>query len=132
MEGSGLDELTRGLFGFTQTVIAVSFMDEPEVSNKMVDHFKEVLEKNGVEILRLYYGDGLGWAQFTVTNLTEIEVYNLFPLLTEPNNRMNSVVSRAVILLKSGSFKTRNTNRTVFPQDLTLFWCDDSRFYRIK
>lgn len=131
MKGSGLDELTRDVFGFTQTVIAVSFMDEPEVSNTMVDHFKEVLEKNGVEILRLYYGDGLGWAQFTVTNLTEIEVYNLFPLLTEPNNRMNSVVSKAVILLRSGNLK-ETTSRTVVPQDLTLFWCDDSRFYRIK
>lgn len=128
---SGLDELTRKVFGFTKNVISISFMDEMDVTTKMLENFKNILTKSGVEILNEYVQLSSGFAQFTVTNLSEADVYNLFPLLTDPNNRINSIVSKAVILLKSERLKD-TSSRSVVPQDLTLFWGEDSQFYRIK
>ena len=127
---AGLDEFTRDIFGFTKKIISISFIDDPDVTEKMLKHFKEVLEKNGVETLDEYIELKSGFAQLTVTNITEIEIYALFPLLTDPNNCMNTILSKAVILLRSGGFKP--WNRTVIPSDLTLYWAEDSQFYRAK
>jgi len=131
MAESGLDELTRGIFGFTKTTIAISFMDEAEVIGQMLDHFKEVLEKNGVEIIN-QYNLGLGWAQFTITNLTEFDVYCLFPLLSNPNNRIHTILSKAAIMIKRPLNTKHRNGKTLIPEDLILYWAEDQKFYRIK